>query len=668
MTRKIYSLFAGLLLVLFVCLAFFQLDVRPLHNDEGVNASFLFKLINSFASYQYDPNNYHGPSLYYIQWIPSLMYGITPAIIRSSVVVAALFLLIGIVYSHKYWGFWGSLCSLVLLVSSCDFIYFSRYFIHELFLVLFTFGIYWGIVFYSDTKKTGFLYLATLSTALVYCTKETSIITFVVLLFAYFLSHFFSLRMPNTRVQKGQVLKEATEMIKAIFLEHPLSWNLALWVVILLYTSFFTNWSGILDSFLTYLKWVKEGVESGHNKPFFYYLHDILLRYEIPLCIAASIGFSISLITKEKRGLFCSFWALGMFVAYSSIPYKTPWLILNFILPMALSGGYGFQKISDWITQKRKNAYKNIANGSLLCILAMVLCLQWPKIWRVVYVEYDSERHPQAYVHTSRDIFKLVSKISNIADKSGLGRSMDIHIIGKNCWPLPIYLKNYTRTAFISQAKELSCLDAPVVIVDAFQRMELFSLLKNSYSVQEYSLHPYCTLLLYTDRRYEPQSSSDGEKKTPSVLLPCQINPTLLKPFLYAQIKEGPRFDGPILATNPSIQNLNLCWDKEADKPFISPFFIRYWGYIRIQIAGEYTFCLESDDGSWLYINGYPVLDNRGYHRREKRSSVVSLEAGYHQIEIQYFDLGGSAFLRTTWIPPARSEEKLPNDILFHAE
>src|SRR2546426_11822042 len=40
------------------------LDVRPMHNDEAVNAIKFGQLWNHGA-YQYDPREYHGPTLHY---------------------------------------------------------------------------------------------------------------------------------------------------------------------------------------------------------------------------------------------------------------------------------------------------------------------------------------------------------------------------------------------------------------------------------------------------------------------------------------------------------------------------------------------------------------------------------------------------------------------------
>ena len=42
----------------------YQLELRPMHHDEGVNGFFLNNLMRS-GIFRYDPSNYHGPTLYY---------------------------------------------------------------------------------------------------------------------------------------------------------------------------------------------------------------------------------------------------------------------------------------------------------------------------------------------------------------------------------------------------------------------------------------------------------------------------------------------------------------------------------------------------------------------------------------------------------------------------
>src|SRR5262249_60537945 len=53
-----------LAVIVAVWLRFDQIGIKPFHHDEGVMSHFLLNLANS-GEYRYNPENYHGPTLYY---------------------------------------------------------------------------------------------------------------------------------------------------------------------------------------------------------------------------------------------------------------------------------------------------------------------------------------------------------------------------------------------------------------------------------------------------------------------------------------------------------------------------------------------------------------------------------------------------------------------------
>ena len=59
-------------------LRLYDLSLVPLHHDEGVNGNFLVRLVRE-GTYRYDPENYHGPTLYYfsaiIPWTIKVLFG-----------------------------------------------------------------------------------------------------------------------------------------------------------------------------------------------------------------------------------------------------------------------------------------------------------------------------------------------------------------------------------------------------------------------------------------------------------------------------------------------------------------------------------------------------------------------------------------------------------------
>ncbi len=72
-------------------------------------------------------------------------------------------------------------------------------------------------------------------------------------------------------------------------------------------------------------------------------------------------------------------------------------------------------------------------------------------------------------------------------------------------------------------------------------------------------------------------------------------------------------------------------------------------GMIYIEKRGTYEFQTTSDDGSRLYINGFPVVDNDGLHGRETVSGDMVMKKGFQKFEVQYFERNGQESLDVKW-------------------
>ena len=59
--------------------------------------------------------------------------------------------------------------------------------------------------------------------------------------------------------------------------------------------------------------------------------------------------------------------------------------------------------------------------------------------------------------------------------------------------------------------------------------------------------------------------------------------------------------------------------------------------------GGTYTFRTTSDDGSWLWVDGQPVVVNNGLHAPNEAKGTIALGAGVHVLSFKYFERSGSA-------------------------
>ena len=89
-------------------------------------------------------------------------------------------------------------------------------------------------------------------------------------------------------------------------------------------------------------------------------------------------------------------------------------------------------------------------------------------------------------------------------------------------------------------------------------------------------------------------------------------------------------------------------------------------GYINIPKDGLYTFFLESNDGSILFLNDDALIDNDGAHGNYEKKGSISLKTGMHKISLNYFQQGGGSKLTLSWQSDDFEKVEIPSNMLFH--
>ena len=88
-------------------------------------------------------------------------------------------------------------------------------------------------------------------------------------------------------------------------------------------------------------------------------------------------------------------------------------------------------------------------------------------------------------------------------------------------------------------------------------------------------------------------------------------------------------------------------------------------GYLQVDKDGTYEFQTSSDDGSRLFIGGFPVVDNDGLHGRQVANGEIPLKVGFHEIRLDYFEGGGQQSLEVKWKGPGFNWRTIPSFMLF---
>lgn len=560
---------AGVIILFAAVLRFYDLELVPLHHDEGVNGNFLVGLVRD-GRYFYDPGNYHGPTIYYFAalfpWIlrslfgPNAQnnYGLTTVAIRA---VPALFGLgtIGLVFClRRNLGTVATLAAAALLTISPGAVYLSRYFIHETLFVFFTLGIVVAAVKYYEQGSPVYVLLCSISAALLFATKETAIISVAVLTLAFICTVSYralrrrmgldqsppvSVKPAKTRRSGSRPESEFSKFVeraggpRSVAAWSAIALAVFLIVNVLFYSSFFGNYpKGVADALKTFEFWTKTG-KTAHLHPPATYIRWLLLQ-ESPLLLLGVVGALIALLKSVKSMvLFTACWAFGLIAAYSLIGYKTPWLALNFVVPLALVSGTAIQwlydELSEWRLSQRSRGLAVVVvlllvSGPLTFMAATFEGMarsepgQSPKPrWKTMipgyqmvdlnFINYDNDDRYYVYVyaHTRRETLKLVEQIDQLAQRTHQGSQMGVKFVATDYWPLPWYLRDYKRVGYYGR---ISPSTEPVILATAGQASEVQTTFGDRYkqvhsglnATGTFPLRPGVDLLLYTRRELVP--------------------------------------------------------------------------------------------------------------------------------------------------------------------
>lgn len=439
-----------------------------MHTDEAVHAIKFGALLED-NHYRYDPVEYHGPTLNYFSLIPAWLSSassikqVNEKTLRIIPVIFGLITILFLLMLVKQLG-WGTIIVAALFTAiSPAMVFYSRYYIQEMLLVCFSFGvIVFGYRYYKNPSNKWAI-LTGISVGLMHATKETSIISFAAIFIAFILVQLF--QSPH------QIWKNLQSTFEK-------KWNLiiflvtALLVSILFYSSFFTNLQGVIDSILTYKNYFsKAGQHSFHIYPWYYYLS--LLTFfgnsegafwsEGFVLLLALIGvvlfFSRRQNFKNKNLIqFFIIYTVIVMIIYSLIPYKTPWILLNFYPGFIILSAIGFTSIL--------NIAKNPKLKFLICsgLLIGIVHLFWQS-YQLNFKYFDSPANPYVYSHPGNDVVEITTKLEKIAEIHPEGHEIFIQVIspGSDYWPLPWYLRNFDNIGWWDYVDE-KIPSAPIIL------------------------------------------------------------------------------------------------------------------------------------------------------------------------------------------------------------
>ncbi len=207
------------------------------------------------------------------------------------------------------------------------------------------------------------------------------------------------------------------------------------------FTSFFSYKEGFFwRAFEAYDIWTKTGTKEHSQNGIWAYLK-WGMKGEAAIIFASLIGSLIAIIKAKNRfAMFTGAWAIGLAAAYMIIPYKTPWLALNYVLPMCIIAGYG---LSELILSKNRSL--NLVAYAFIVVGTVSLGYQ---TYKINWVRHDDDQMPYVYAHTRRGFVDMFNQMEYYAEKSGKGKEAVIDITSPDYWPMTWYVVNYKHVGY----------------------------------------------------------------------------------------------------------------------------------------------------------------------------------------------------------------------------
>lgn len=429
-----------------VTLRVLSIESRTIHLDETVALSAADQILSQ--SWKFYPQNGHGPTLFYAAAAIKKIAGddILPGRLFNLGVFLVTIALLLFAFSRIL-----SIAGKIVLVAgmslSPGFVYYNGSYIHETLFVFFTCLLVTSVMKFFQTKKDAWIVAAIASSALLYATKETALLTFLALAPS---GVFLLMRDAQRRDRLGDLPMRVG--VIGLFA--------ACAIHIALFTSFFTNAQGFFDSVRAPMDWAGRAL-SMHQRPADYFVV-LLGMHEWPL-IVAMLASLFPIVRRHQWNdaiVASALWFVMELFLYSIIPYKTPWCALNIVLPLIITVAVASDAL--WRAAKAATRRTFIVVAVFLCAASAVnayvdAVLDADRVTETSYAYLQSGKSLRAFdwmVHAAAGSGTSPMMIGRVGEWDELLTYLtkDLHVTSDTGGLLPAII-NYQSDADVLSAK-----------------------------------------------------------------------------------------------------------------------------------------------------------------------------------------------------------------------
>ncbi|MGH2447819.1 MAG: flippase activity-associated protein Agl23 [Chloroflexota bacterium] len=486
-----------------------DVGARVVHHDESLHAYYAWQLFAGHG-YVYDPLM-HGPLKFEILPLFYTLFGVSDFSARLFPVLMGTALIALPYFLRRVLSRPGAVLASAMIAISPAFVYYSRFIRDDVYLAFFSLVMFIAIVKYLEKPRSHYLYVGSAAAALAMSSMEAAYLSFFI--FGTFL--IFQGVREAIHHEDGPVLRA----IKATSLD---TWLIAvsifIAIIVVLYSSFFTNPKGIWDYTQPLLNngtcqgnnfplnpcrgdviggifyWLSQHNVDRGNEPWFYYLLLLPLYEQLGLLFGAA-GIIYGFVRRNLYTTFLIWWAIMAFGLYSWAGEKMPWLVLHILLPLLLLAGLflgrafrllipGGREVFSWRSPGRPIAFAVLAT-----VASLLFLLEAHSTFALNFEDGANPTEMLIYVQSAQDVKTVVHETNQIAARlQGKNTPIGLDDTDVGGWPFIWYFRNYTHVDETSTFAGPQCGGqyCPVLIMLGPQFDKYGPQLIHHYVVQQY--------------------------------------------------------------------------------------------------------------------------------------------------------------------------------------
>jgi uncharacterized protein (TIGR03663 family) len=431
------------------------LDIKPPHFDEGVNGWFADQMTRN-GYFRYDPMNYHGPLHFYAVFLSQTLFGRNLWALRLPAVLAGLLAVWSMLRFREHFGAQAARVAALAMAVSPASVFYARYSIHESWMAFFSTLFLWGILGLWEKGERRFLFALLVAASGMILTKETYVL------------HIGSFFLAGLVLWLWQKLLPSQPELP--FARQQWTWKdlttgaaIALFAIVFFYSGTFLDFQALSGLYETFAAWFHTGIEAaGHEKkiyqigPFNYYWVALMGRYEWPALLG--LGLCLQFITpSDARLRYVAIYGCGVLVAYSLIPYKTPWCIISILWPFYLILGSG-------ISVPAAQSARQLIHLPFRFVVSISLAASVFVCVRLNFFRFTNEKEPYVYVQTFPEIETLTKPLLEMARKDPRYYHARGQILLDSYYPIPWMLGDFTQIGYYKREELPEAYDADFVV------------------------------------------------------------------------------------------------------------------------------------------------------------------------------------------------------------